>query len=179
MEMEQKEGMPDSTTASPTGEPLGGDDPADQIVISPKNHGLPPKSIDLQGQSEENPDDIPILERLCRIAANGQAADEREIKRDLERLRPSVSDKVTPVPKTVARQLFADEDKLQPKLIPPERIERVDVLTVSRLKQKILDQTDPKSKTSDGEAEKSEVTLLWVSLGMPSNISGIRPSHPT
>jgi len=113
----------DSTTASPIGEPLGGNDPADQVVINPKDHELPPQTDDLQGQIEESPDDIPILERLCRVAANGQTVDEKGIKQDLKRLCPLNSDKVTPIPKSVARQLFADEKESQPKVIPSERIE--------------------------------------------------------
>ena len=154
-ETEQNKGMPDSTAASPTGEPFGGDDPTDQVVIDPKNFELPPKSDDLQGQPEESTGDIPMMERLCK---NGITADEKEIKKGLERLHPLNSDKVTPVPKNVARQLFADEEKPQPKLIPPERIERVDVLTVSCRKSRTFDQADPKSKAKDGDVEKSEVT---------------------
>jgi len=99
-----------------------------------------------------------MLERLRRVAADGQAIDEKGIKRDLERLCPLNSDKVTPIPKNVARQLFAGEEESQPKMIPSERIERVDVLTVSRRKPSTLSQADPRSKTSEGDEETSEVT---------------------
>jgi len=43
-------------------------------------------------------------------------------------------------------------------MIPSERIEQVDVLTVSRRKPSTLSQADPRSKTSEGDAKTSEVT---------------------
>jgi len=117
-ETDQKEGMPDSTTASPIGEPLEENDPMDQFAVEPKSHELPPKSDELQGQNEESPDDIPILKRFRRSAADGQAIEEKGIKRGLERRCPSNPGKVTPIPKSVARQLFANGEESQPKMIP-------------------------------------------------------------
>jgi len=155
---DQKEGMPDSTTASPIGEPLEGNDPIDPIVVESEGHELPPKTDKMQGQNEDSPDDIPILERFRRVAADGQAISEKGIQRGLEGLCPSDPDKVTPISKSVARQLFASEEESQPKVIPFERTERVDVLTVSRRKPPVYDQNSSKTDINVGDVETSEVT---------------------
>jgi len=49
-ETEQNEGMPDSTTASPIGEPLEGNDPMDQVVIEPKSHEPPRNRTNYRGK---------------------------------------------------------------------------------------------------------------------------------
>jgi len=157
-ETDQKEGMPDSTTASPIGEPLKENDPIDPIVVESEGHELPPKADQLQGQNEDSPDDIPILERFRRVAADGQPISEKGIQRGLEGVCPSDPDKVTPIPKSVARQLFADEEESQPKVIPFERNERVDELTMSRQKPSIYDQDNSKMNINAGDVEISEVT---------------------
>ena len=71
---------------------------------------------------------------------------------------PSDPDKVTPVPKSVARQLFVSEEESQPKVIPFERTERVNVLTVSRRKPPAYDQNSTKTDVNVGDVETAEVT---------------------